>query len=91
MFEIDASLRRLGTDYVASIRFIAGIKIRPIEETLEALHDVDQSGKARLYWRLVNVRLAVCKGAVCSRQKGLDTFVSMQNHYNLLNREEERG
>ena len=88
--EIDASLRRLGTDYVDLYQIHRWDYDTPIEETLEALHDVVQGRQGALHRRLVDVRLAVRQGALPRRPHGWTRFVSMQNHYNLIYREEER-
>ncbi len=93
---VDASLRRLGHDYVDVLVIhrhphgVAGFPAVPIEETLEALHDVVRAGKA-LYlaassmfaWQFAELQLT-------ARMHGWPRFVAMQNHYNLLYREEER-
>ena len=62
----------------------------PIEETMEALHDVVRVGQGALHRRQQHVRLAVRQGAAHGRAHGWAKFVSMQNHYNLIYREEER-
>ncbi|MFD5825362.1 aldo/keto reductase [Lentzea sp. NPDC060358] len=88
--EIDHSLRRLGTDYVDLYqihRFDASV---PLEETLEALHDVAKSGKARYIGASSMYSWQFAKALFTQRQHGWTKFVSMQNHYNLLYREEER-
>ncbi|MDX8028636.1 aldo/keto reductase [Lentzea sp. BCCO 10_0856] len=88
--EIDNSLRRLGTDYVDLYqihRFDASV---PLEETLEALHDVVKSGKARYIGASSMYAWQFAKALFTQRQNGWTKFVSMQNHYNLLYREEER-
>jgi aryl-alcohol dehydrogenase-like predicted oxidoreductase len=87
---IDASLRRLGTEHVDLYqihRFDAAV---PVEETMEALHDVVKSGKARYIgassmfaWQFAAMQHA-------AERNGWTRFVSMQNHYNLVYREEER-
>ena len=93
---VDASLRRLGHDYVDALVIhrhphgVPGFPAVPIEETLEALHDVVRAGKA-LYlaassmfaWQFAELQLT-------ARMHGWPRFVAMQNHYNLLYREEER-
>lgn len=88
--EIDASLARLGTDYVDLYQIHRWDTGTPIEETLEALYDVVKAGKARYIgasnlpaWRL-------SKAIYTSRLNGWTEFVSMQDHLNLLYREEER-
>jgi aryl-alcohol dehydrogenase-like predicted oxidoreductase len=88
--EIDASLRRLGTDYVDLYQIHRWDPTTPIEETLEALHDVVKSGRARYLGAssMFAWQLAQALGIAASRR--LTRFVSMQNHINLLYREEER-
>ena len=71
-------------------RFIAGITSTPIEETLEALHDVVKAGKARYIGASSMYAWQFCKALHLADQHGWTRFVSMQNHYNLLYREEER-
>lgn len=88
--EIDASLRRLGTDYVDLYQIHRWDKHTPIEETLSALHDVIKSGKARYIGASSMYAWQFSKAQYVARQNGLTPFVSMQNHYNLLYREEER-
>src|SRR3984893_10984815 len=78
---IDASLRRLGTDYVDLYQIHRWDYSTPIEETLEALRDLGPS--SMFAWQF-------CKSLHLARQHGWTPFVSMQNHYNLLYREEER-
>ena len=90
MIEIDASLRRLGTDYVDLYQIHRWDKHTPIEETLEALHDVIKSGKARYIGASSMFAWQFSKAQYTARQNGLTPFASMQNHYNLLYREEER-
>ena len=90
MIEIDASLRRLGTDYVDLYQIHRWDKHTPIEETLEALHDVIKSGKARYIGASSMFAWQFSKAQFTARQNGLTPFASMQNHYNLLYREEER-
>ncbi|MCU1621972.1 MAG: alcohol dehydrogenase, partial [Frankiales bacterium] len=84
--EIDNSLRRLGTDYVDLYQIHRWDPHTPIEETLEALHDVVQAGKARYVGASSMWAWQFSK----AQYTGPIRFVSMQNHYNLLNREEER-
>ena len=88
--EIDASLRRLGTDYVDLYQIHRWDYSTPIEETLEALHDIVKSGKARYIGASSMHAWQFSKALHVARQHGWTAFVSMQNHYNLLYREEER-
>src|SRR5438309_51123 len=90
MAEIDASLRRLGTDYVDLYQIHRFDYQTPIEETLEALHDVVKAGKARYLGASSMHAWQFAKALYLADQLGLTRFVSMQNHYNLLYREEER-
>jgi len=90
MHAIDDSLRRLGTDYVDLYqihRFDAGT---PIEETLEALHDVVRAGKALYLGASSMFAWQFAKMLYTADANGWTRFVTMQNHYNLLYREEER-
>ncbi len=88
--EIDASLRRLGTDYVDLYQIHRWDPYTPIEETLEALHDVVKAGKARYIGASSMAAWQFSKALYTSQLHGWTRFVSMQNHYNLLQREEER-
>jgi 1-deoxyxylulose-5-phosphate synthase len=88
--EIDASLRRLGMDYVDLYQIHRWDKETPIEETLEALHDVVKAGKARYIGASSMYAWQFCKALYLADLHGWTRFVSMQNHYNLLYREEER-
>lgn len=90
MIEIDASLRRLGTDYVDLYQTHRWDYSTPIEETLEALHDVVKAGKARYIGASSMYSWQFCKALHLADRHGWTRFVSMQNHYNLLYREEER-
>jgi 1-deoxyxylulose-5-phosphate synthase len=90
MTEIDASLRRLGTDYVDLYQIHRWDEATPIEETLEALHDVVKSGKARYIGASSMQAWQFCKALYTADLHGWTRFVSMQPHYNLLYREEER-
>jgi 1-deoxyxylulose-5-phosphate synthase len=90
MTEIDHSLRRLGMDYVDLYQIHRWDYETPIEETLEALHDVVKSGKARYIGASSMFAWQFCKALYLADLHGWTRFVSMQNHYNLLNREEER-
>jgi 1-deoxyxylulose-5-phosphate synthase len=87
---IDASLKRLGTDYVDLYQTHRWDYGTPIEETLEALHDVVKSGKARYIGACSMWAWQFSKALHTARQHGWTPFVTMQNHYNLLYREEER-
>ena len=90
MIEIDASLRRLGTDYVDLYQIHRWDEHTPIEETLAALHDVIKAGKARYIGASSMYAWQFSKAQYTARQNGWTPFASMQNHYNLLYREEER-
>ena len=90
MAEIDASLKRLGTDYVDLYQIHRYDPETPIEETLEALHDVVKSGKARYIGASSMYAWQFCRALYLADRHGWTRFVSMQNHYNLLYREEER-
>jgi len=87
---IDASLRRLGIDYVDLYQIHRWDYATPIEETLEALHDVVKSGKARYLGASSMYAWQFSKALQLARRHSWTPFVSMQNHYNLLYREEER-
>ncbi|WP_411905718.1 aldo/keto reductase [Rhizobium mayense] len=88
--EIDNSLRRLGTDYVDLYQIHRWDYTTPIEETLEALHDVVKAGKARYIGASSMYAWQFAKAIYTSRLNGWTEFVSMQDHLNLLYREEER-
>ena len=91
MFEqVDVSLRRLGTDYVDLLQMHRFDPSVPVEETMEALHDVVKAGKVRYLgassmwaWRFAKMQEA-------ARAHGWTPFVSMQDQYSLIYREEER-
>src|SRR5437660_4398322 len=87
---IDASLRRLGTDYVDLYQIHRWDYETPIEETMEALHDVVKAGKARYIGASSMFAWQFAKAQHVAERNGWTRFVSMQNHYNLLYREEER-
>src|ERR1700689_3222022 len=87
---IDASLRRLGTDYVDLYQIHRWDPTTPIEETLEALHDVVKAGKARYIGASSMYAWQFAKALAVSERNGWTRFVSMQNLVNLLYREEER-
>ena len=88
--EIDNSLRRLGTDYIDLYQIHRWDASTPIEETLEALHDVVKAGKARYIGASSMHAWQFTKALYTSRLHGWTEFVSMQDHLNLLYREEER-
>jgi 1-deoxyxylulose-5-phosphate synthase len=88
--EIDNSLRRLGTEHVDLYQIHRWDAKTSIEETLEALHDVVKAGKARYIGASSMYAWQFAKALYTSRLHGWTEFVSMQNHINLLNREEER-
>jgi aryl-alcohol dehydrogenase-like predicted oxidoreductase len=90
MTEIDASLRRLKMDYVDLYQTHRWDNETPIEETLEALHDVVKAGKARYIGASSMWAWQFCKALHLADLRGWTRFVSMQNHYNLIYREEER-
>ena len=90
MREIDASLKRLGMDYVDLYQIHRWDYTSPIEETLEALHDVVKAGKARYIGASSMFAWQFEKSLQLAERHGWTRFVSMQNHYNLINREEER-
>ena len=87
---IDASLTRLGTGYVDLYQIHRWDYATPIEETLEALHDIVKSGKVRYLGASSMFAWQFSKALHLARHNGWSRFVSMQNHYNLLYREEER-
>src|SRR5271156_1717620 len=87
---IDASLRRLGTHYVDLYQIHRWDYHVPIEETLEALHDVVKAGKARYLGASSMYAWQFSKALYLAERNGWTRFVSMQNHYNLIYREEER-
>ncbi|MEO7166817.1 MAG: aldo/keto reductase [Chthoniobacterales bacterium] len=87
---IDDSLRRLGMDYVDLYQIHRWDYETPIEETLEALHDVVQAGKARYIGASSMWAWQLCHALHVADRHGWTRFVSMQPHYNLLYREEER-
>ena len=90
MTEIDHSLRRLGMDYVDLYQTHRWDYTTPIEETMEALHDVVKAGKARYIGASSMYAWQFAKSLHVSETHGWTPFVSMQNHYNLVYREEER-
>jgi len=90
LHEIDESLRRLGTDYVDLYQIHRWDPEVPIEETMEALHDVVRAGKARYLGASSMWAWQFAKAQHVAASNGWTPFVSMQNHYNLIYREEER-
>jgi len=90
MQEIDDSLKRLGTDYVDLYQIHRWDQVTPIEETLEALNDVVRAGKARYIGASSMYAWQFMKALDISAAHGWARFVSMQDHLNLLYREEER-
>jgi aryl-alcohol dehydrogenase-like predicted oxidoreductase len=90
MTEIEHSLKRLGTDYVDLYQTHRWDYATPIEETMEALHDVVKAGKARYIGASSMFAWQFAKAQFVAEKNGWTRFVSMQNHYNLIYREEER-
>ena len=90
LFELDQSLKRLQTDYVDLYQIHRWDYETPIEETLEALHDVVKAGKVRYIGASSMYAWQFAKALYLADRHGWTRFVSMQNHYNLLYREEER-
>jgi aryl-alcohol dehydrogenase (NADP+) len=88
--EVEASLRRLGTDYIDVYQIHRLDHATPMEETLDALNDVVRSGKVRYLGASSMWAWQFAKALFLADQHGWARFVSMQDHYNLLNREEER-
>ncbi len=88
--QIDASLRRLGTDYIDLYQIHRWDYRTPIAETLEALHDVVKSGKARYIGASSMWAWQFSQALYTSKLMNWTPFATMQNHYNLLYREEER-
>jgi 1-deoxyxylulose-5-phosphate synthase len=90
LLAIDASLRRLGLDYLDLYQIHRWDSETPIEETMEALHDVVKAGKARYIGASSMYAWQFAKAQRVAERHGWTQFVSMQNHYNLIYREEER-
>jgi len=88
--ELDDSLRRLNTDYIDLYQIHRWDDSTPIEETMEALHDAVKSGKVRYIGASTMWAWQFSKAQYVAMSNGWTPFVSMQNHYNLLMREEER-
>ena len=90
MWQIDESLRRLGTDYIDLYQIHRHDPLTPVEETMEALHDVVKAGKVRYLGASSMWAWQFSKMQYTADLHGWTRFVSMQNHLNLLHREEER-
>jgi len=90
LFELDQSLKRLHTDYVDLYQIHRWDYETPLEETLEALHDAVKAGKVRYIGASSMYAWQFAKALYLADRHGWTRFVSMQNHYNLLYREEER-
>ncbi|RII92851.1 aldo/keto reductase [Clavibacter californiensis] len=90
MWQIDESLRRLGTDYVDLYQIHRFDPATPLEETLEALDDIVRAGKVRYLGASSMDAWRFSKALHLQRARGWARFVTMQDHYNLVNREEER-
>src|SRR5688500_15606539 len=90
MGAVDNSLRRLGTDYIDLYQIHRWDPDTPLEEMLTALHDIVRSGKVRYIGASSMMSWQFAKALHVADQLGLTRFVSMQNHYNLVYREEER-
>ncbi|CDR13127.1 aldo/keto reductase [Streptomyces iranensis] len=88
--ELDASLRRLGTDFIDLYQIHRWDPEVPVEETMEALHDVVKAGKVRYIGASSMFTWQFAKAQHLAEANGWTRFVSMQSHYNLLYREEER-
>src|SRR4051812_14232833 len=87
---IDASLQRLGLDYVDLYQIHRFDPTTPIDETMEVLHDIVRAGKARYIGASSMYAWQFAKAQAIARERAWTQFVSMQNHYNLVYREEER-
>jgi aryl-alcohol dehydrogenase-like predicted oxidoreductase len=87
---IDASLRRLGTDYIDLYQLHRFDSCTPVEETVQALDDLVRAGKVRYVGASAMYAWQFAKLQHCARANGSAEFVSMQNRYNLVNREDER-
>ena len=88
--EVDNSLKRLGTDYIDLLIIHRFDYDTPIKETMEALNEVINEGKVRYIGASAMYAYQFAKMQDCARENGYHTFISMQNHYNLIYREEER-
>jgi aryl-alcohol dehydrogenase-like predicted oxidoreductase len=87
---VDASLKRLGTDYIDLLQIHRFDAETPLEETMRALHDVVQSGKVRYIGASSMWAYQFAMLQAVAEKNGWTKFISMQNHYNLIYREEER-
>jgi aryl-alcohol dehydrogenase (NADP+) len=87
---VDASLKRLGTDYIDLYQIHRWDRSTPIEETMRALDDIVRAGKVRYIGASSMWAWQFAKAQQTAKENGLARFVSMQNHYNLMYREEER-
>ncbi|GAB2933514.1 aldo/keto reductase [Rhodococcus aerolatus] len=90
MTQVDASLRRLGTDYIDLYQIHRWDHATPVEETVEALHDVVRAGKVRYLGASSMWAWQLAKALHVADSNGWTRFATMQDHYNLLHREEER-
>lgn len=90
MHAVDASLKRLDTDYIDLYQIHRWDRTTPIEETMEVLHDIVKAGKVRYLGASSMWAWQFAKAQQVAKENGWTPFVSMQNHYNLLYREEER-
>ncbi|KAE8367931.1 NADP-dependent oxidoreductase domain-containing protein [Aspergillus caelatus] len=88
--QVNASLKRLGTDYIDLLQIHRFDSTTPIEETMKALHDVVQSGKVRYIGASSMWATQFARMQFCAEHNGWTKFISMQSQYNLLYREEER-
>ena len=88
--QVEASLRRLGTDYIDLLQIHRFDADTPLEETMGALHDLVRAGKVRYLGASSMWATQFARMQACAERHGWTKFVSMQNHYNLLYREEER-
>lgn len=88
--QVEASLKRLGTTYIDLLQIHRFDSTTPIEETMKALHDLVQSGKVRYIGASSMWATQFARMQFCAERNGWTKFISMQNQYNLLYREEER-
>jgi len=90
MESVDASLKRLGTDYIDLYQIHRWDVSTPIEETMEVLHDLVRSGRVHYIGASSMWTWQFAKAQFIAEKRGMTKFISMQNHYNLIYREEER-